>query len=77
VPETIANLAASSAPKSANVGPAVSYALGQGATMISTFWGLFIWKEFRDAPGQVKLLLYAMITLFVFGLTLVSIAPLR
>ena len=74
---TIANLAASSAPKSVNVGPAVSYALGQGATMISAFWGLFVWKEFRDSPPQVKLLLYAMIALFLLGLTLVSIAPLR
>jgi glucose uptake protein len=74
---TISNLAASSAPKSANVGPAVSYALGQGATMISAFWGLFVWKEFRDAPGQVKVLLWAMIALFLTGLTLISLAPLH
>jgi len=73
----IANLAASSTPKSANVGPAVSYALGQGATLISAFWGLFVWKEFRNAPAQVKLLLYVMIALFVAGLTLVSVAPLN
>ena len=73
----IANLAASATPKSANVGPAVSYALGQGATLISAFWGLFVWKEFRDAPAQVKILLYVMIGLFVAGLTLVSIAPLN
>ena len=73
----IANLASSATPKSANVGPAVSYALGQGATLISAFWGLFVWKEFRDAPTQVKTLLYAMIALFVLGLLLVSIAPLH
>lgn len=73
----MANLAASAAPKTANVGPAVSYALGQGATMISAFWGLFLWKEFRDAPAQVKLLLYVMIALFGAGLGLVSIAPLH
>jgi len=74
---TMANLAASSAPKSANVGPAVSYALGQGATMISAFWGLFVWREFRDAPSQVKLLLYVMVALFLIGLGLISLAPLR
>ena len=74
---TMANLVASSAPKSVNVGPAVTYSLGQGATMISAFWGLFVWKEFRDAPAQVKLLLWAMIALFLLGLTLVSIAPLH
>lgn len=74
---TIANLAASAAPKSANVGPAVSYALGQGATLISAFWGLFIWKEFKDAPSRITLLLWVMIALFVIGLTLVSLAPLH
>ena len=73
----MANLAASAAPRSANVGPAISYALGQGATMISAFWGLFVWKEFHDAPPQVKLLLYVMIGLFGAGLALISIAPLH
>ena len=73
----MANLAASVAPKSVNVGPAVSYALGQGATLISAFWGLFVWREFRDAPAQVKLLLYVMITLFIVGLALISLAPLH
>jgi glucose uptake protein len=72
---TIANLVASSAPKSANVGPAVSYALGQGATLISAFWGLFYWKEFKDAPPTVNLQLGAMIALFIAGLTLISLAP--
>ncbi|MEP6825995.1 MAG: hypothetical protein ABI919_14400, partial [Ramlibacter sp.] len=28
-------------------GPAVSYALGQGATLVAAIWGLFIWREFR------------------------------
>ena len=31
-------------------GPAISYGLGQGATMVAAFWGVFIWKEFREAP---------------------------
>lgn len=72
----IANLLASAAPKSANVGPAVSYALGQGATMISAFWGLFVWKEFAGASSQVRLLLGVMIVLFLAGLGLISLAPL-
>ncbi len=29
------------------VGPAVSYSLGQGATLVSAIWGVFIWHEFR------------------------------
>ena len=32
------------------IGPAVSYAIGQGATMISAIWGVFVWKEFASAP---------------------------
>ncbi len=36
---------------------AISYGLGQGATMIAAFWGVFIWREFREAlPGTGRLL---------------------
>ena len=36
--------------------PAISYGLGQGATLVAAIWGVFIWKEFRDAkPGTSKL----------------------
>ena len=72
----IANFAAASAPKSIQVGPAVSYAMGQGATMISALWGLLVWKEFQGARSGVKVLLAVMLALFVAGLVLVSIAPL-
>jgi glucose uptake protein len=30
-------------------GPAISYALGQGATLVAALWGLLIWHEFRAA----------------------------
>ena len=73
---TIANFAASSAPPEVNVGPAVSYALGQGATLISALWGLLVWKEFAGATRRVKTLIGVMLILFVLGLGLVSIAPL-
>ena len=36
---------------SGRAGFAISYGLGQGATMIAAFWGVFIWKEFRTAPA--------------------------
>ncbi len=35
-------------------GPAISYGLGQGATVVAAFWGIYIWKEFRDAPKGVN-----------------------
>ncbi len=72
----VANFAAASAPKAVQLGPAASYAIGQGATLISTLWGLLVWKEFRNAKPNVRLLLWAMVLLFAAGLALVSIAPL-
>ena len=33
-------------------GPALSYGLGQGATMVGAFWGVFIWKEFQRRRGE-------------------------
>ena len=26
-------------------GPAISYALGQGATLVAAIWGVFVWRE--------------------------------
>ena len=57
------------------VGPAVSYAIGQGATMISAAWGVFIWREFRNAPKIVNVLLPLMFALFIVGLGLIALAP--
>lgn len=61
----------------AKLGPAVSYALGQGATMISALWGVFLWKEFAGGSGKVKAMLAVMFVLFVAGLAMVSLAPLH
>jgi glucose uptake protein len=72
----IANFVAASAPKSVQVGPAISYAVGQGATMVSALWGLLVWKEFAGASGKVRVLLALMLILFLAGLITVSIAPL-
>jgi glucose uptake protein len=72
---TIANFAAASAPESVQVGPAISYALGQGATMVSALWGLLVWKEFAGASGRVRALVVVMLALFVCGLAMISVAP--
>ena len=58
------------------VGPAVSYAIGQGATMISAAWGVFVWREFAGAPRLARWLLAPMFLLFLAGLALIAIAPL-
>lgn len=57
------------------VGPAVSYSIGQGATMISACWGVFVWREFSAASSRAKAYLFWMFVLFLFGLTLVALAP--
>jgi len=72
----IANFAASSTPPDVHVGPAVSYAIGQGATLVSALWGLLLWREFAGANRLVRALLGVMFALFVVGLALVSVAPL-
>ncbi|MGH9616572.1 MAG: AcrB/AcrD/AcrF family protein [Acidobacteriaceae bacterium] len=57
------------------VGPAVSYSIGQGATMISAGWGVFAWKEFAGAPLRSKKLLALMFALFIVGLCAIAFAP--
>jgi glucose uptake protein len=55
-------------------GYAISYGLGQGATMVAALWGVFIWREFRDAPPGTSGLIAAMFGLFVVGLALIVYA---
>ncbi|MCL5006145.1 MAG: GRP family sugar transporter [Acidobacteria bacterium] len=57
------------------VGPATSYGLGQGATMVSAIWGVFVWKEFAGADRSAKRLLAMMFVVFILGLSLVALAP--
>ena len=58
------------------VGPAVSYSIGQGATMVSACWGVFVWREFAGAPRAVTVLLVLMFLSFLVGLGSVAAAPL-
>jgi glucose uptake protein len=59
---------------SGRAGFAISYGLGQGATMVAAFWGVFIWKEFRTAPPGTSRLLAAMFACFLVGLALIVLA---
>ncbi|WP_116369096.1 GRP family sugar transporter [Parahaliea mediterranea] len=58
-------------------GYAVSYGLGQGATMVAAFWGVFIWKEFRDTPAGTGKLIGAMFACFLLGLALIIYSNLQ
>ncbi|MBC5586648.1 MULTISPECIES: GRP family sugar transporter [Bacteroides] len=55
-------------------GAAISYALGQGATMVAALWGVFIWKEFKGASRFTRLLLTLMLILFISGLALIIVS---
>lgn len=52
----------------------ISYGLGQGATMVAALWGVFIWKEFRNAAPGTNRLLVPMFAMFLIGLTLIVFA---
>jgi glucose uptake protein len=58
------------------VGPAISYSIGQGATMVSAFWGVFVWREFASPTSRVRNLLVAMFACFLAGLIAIAVAPL-
>jgi glucose uptake protein len=69
---TIANFVASYVPM---IGPATSFSMGEGNTMISALWGVFVWKEFRGASSRVRLYLALMFLFFLLGLTSIALSP--
>lgn len=56
---------------SEKAGFAISYGLGQGATMVAAAWGVFIWKEFKGAPKGTNSLIWLMFLSFISGLILI------
>ncbi|RIV19958.1 multidrug DMT transporter permease [Fibrisoma montanum] len=55
-------------------GPAISYGLGQGATVVAALWGIYVWREFRTAPKGVNGLLNGMLLCYIVGLGLLIVA---
>jgi glucose uptake protein len=55
-------------------GFAISYGLGQGATLVSAIWGVFIWKEFRGSSKRTSILIALMFLFFVAGIALIILA---
>jgi len=60
---------------SGKAGFAISYGLGQGATLIAALWGVLIWKEFKGVQ-KVTGLLSLMFLFYVIGLALIIAARL-
>lgn len=59
---------------SGKAGAAISYGLGQGATVIAALWGIFIWKEFATAPKGTGKVLTLMLIFYILGLALLVYA---
>lgn len=51
--------------------PAISYGLSNAAPVVAALWGIFVWKEFRDAPKGTSSLLALMFTFYIIGLVLI------
>ena len=49
-------------------GAAISYGLGQGATLVAALWGVFIWKEFKNSPKGTNSMLAIMFVFFIAGI---------
>lgn len=49
-------------------GAAISYGLGQGATLVAALWGVFIWKEFKNSSKGTNSMLGLMFILFLAGI---------
>ncbi|CAN5302891.1 GRP family sugar transporter [soil metagenome] len=61
---------------SGTAGPAISYGLGQGATIVAALWGIYIWKEFKGAPQGTGTLLNLMLIFYFIGIGLIILARL-
>ena len=51
--------------------PAISYGLSNSAPVVAALWGIFVWKEFKDAPKGTNTLLWLMFFFYLVGLVLI------
>jgi glucose uptake protein len=56
-------------------GPVAPRAFAYGAAVLATLCGLLGWREFRGGSHRVRMLLTAMLILWILGASLVTIAP--
>jgi glucose uptake protein len=56
-------------------GPAPTLGFALGAAVLAALWGLFAWKEFRGGSQRVRILLTAMLVLWIVGAGMVTMAP--
>jgi glucose uptake protein len=42
--------------------------------MVGAAWGVFVWKEFKQAPKKTNWLLFLMFICFIVGLVMITLA---
>ncbi len=72
----ICNLVAGRAEAAAAAPAGLVFGMTLGGGLVSALWGLVIWREYEGAEAGVRTFMSVMLCLFLFGVTLVSIAPL-
>ena len=70
----LANAVVAGAPAATQITPALSYLSAQAAAPVAVFWGLAAWHEFSGTSLRVKMVLTAMVVLFLAGLGLIGLA---
>lgn len=56
------------------VSMAVGYAFGAGGTLVAVAWGVFVWREFKNAPKRAYIYLALMFILFIGGISVIGYA---
>ena len=56
--------------------PAIAYGLSNAAPVVAAIWGIFVWKEFKDASRKTGYLLGAMFLAYIIGLLFIVYARL-
>jgi len=52
--------------------PAIAYALSNAAPVVAMLWGIFVWKEFKDADQKTNKFLVTMFSFYIIGLVLIT-----
>lgn len=53
---------------------AISYALSNASPLVAMIWGIFVWREFKNAPRETNWLIIAMFLFFALALSLITIS---
>jgi glucose uptake protein len=70
----LASMLALAAPAFLRTAPMPSYALNQGGPVLAGLWGLFVWREFKDAGERTQLLFMFTLILLAGGIGLLAVA---